>query len=134
MSSLSQVLESMDPEHSFWYQALREEALNDPYNISEIPNDWPDIISKKGLWDLYRRFCQRINIHSRFLTDAQFGRRIKAVAPITDGPRCCSFDDRVEFKERMTTYRIPPLGVARETFESLLRLSINWEIDCHAPF
>lgn len=131
---LSQVLETMDPEQSFWFQALREECLPDPHNTSEIPNAWPTIISRRGLYDLYRRYAERINLHSRWLTDAQFGRRIKAIAPIVDGPRASNHDDRVVFKERLQTYRLPPLAVARQRFESLIKFKIDWDSEDELPF
>jgi len=131
---LAQVLESMDPEQSFWFEALKSGLLIDPHNISEIPLDWPELMSKRGLWDQYRAYCQKLNIHSRFLTDAQFGRRLRAIAPIQDGPRCVDHDERVSFSDRMTTYRVPPLQVARERFESLIRYQINWDSDDETPF
>jgi hypothetical protein len=131
---VAQVLESMDAAEAFWFEALKSGRLIDPHNTSEIPLDWPELMSKRGLWDQYRAYCQRLNIHARYHTQTQLGRRLKAIAPIQDGARCIGHEERVRFSDRETTYRIPPLAVARARFESLIKYEIKWETDDETPF
>ncbi len=127
----SQVLESMEVEQQFWFHLLHEGEILDPNE--EGPNSgqqWPDVISRGGLYILYTRFCDRINVRNRLLAPTQFGRRIRELAETYGGPRKAFSVGGKRFK----TYRLPPLDIARALFEEKIKYHINWDNDDEVPF
>ncbi|WP_319405402.1 DUF5906 domain-containing protein [uncultured Desulfosarcina sp.] len=128
---LSQAIESMTPEEHFWFHLLQEGELADPQN--EGPNSdqpWPDIISRGGLYTLYCRFSERLNIRNRLLSPTQFGRRVRELVPTYGGPKKAFSIGGKRFK----TYRLPPLEIARKLFEEKIKYQINWDNDDEVPF
>lgn len=128
---LCQAVESMEPDQQFWLHILQEGGMINPDDQgASPPPSWPTLLSRNGLFTLYARFCDRLNIRNRLLSPTQFGRRIKAMVDITNGPRkALSIGG-----DRVRTYRVPPLQAAREQFEAKLKYRINWDNDDEIPF
>ncbi|WP_319404796.1 DUF5906 domain-containing protein [uncultured Desulfosarcina sp.] len=126
---LNQVLETMQPEQQFWFHCLQEGDLPDP--SEERPSEgWPNLISRDGLYLLYERFCDKINVRNRRLSHAQLQRRLQEMVDVYGGPRkAFAFGGK-----RFRTWRLPPLTTCREQFEAKLKYKINWDDDDQVPF
>lgn len=128
---LGQVIESMEPEQQWWFQLLQDGQFIHPDEQGQPSSPtWHDLVSRNGLYAMYARFCERMNIHNRLLSPTQFGRRMRSLANITNGPRKAFSMGG----DRARTYRLPMLQCCREQFDAKLTYRINWDNDDEVPF
>ena len=127
---LSQVIESMEPEQHFWFDLLKSGEMYDPEEDIRSETTWPELISRSGIYTLYCRYCERINMRNRLLTPSQFGGRFREMANTYGGPRkAFTFGGK-----RFQTYRMPPLDIARAKFEEKIKYKVAWDDDDETPF
>jgi len=126
---LSQAIETMEPEQQFWYHCLQEGNIQDPSD--ERPAEgWPSLLSRDGLFILYKKFCDRINVRNRTLSHSQLQRRLQGMVELYGGPRKAFALGGKRFR----TWRLPSLESSRKQLEIKLKYKIEWENDDEPPF
>ncbi|BBO76920.1 hypothetical protein DSCW_43370 [Desulfosarcina widdelii] len=126
---LNQAIETMQPEQVFWFYCLQEGNLQDPSD-EKPPEGWPTLVSREGLFHLYERYCDKINVRNRRLSHTQLQRRLQEMVDVYGGPRKAFTVGGKRFR----TWRLPPLEACRQQFESKLKFKIDWDDDDQVPF
>jgi hypothetical protein len=110
---LDQKLASLAPHFRWLYECLHEGALD--------YLGWPEEVSKKALYDLYRHAIAR-GRYARPIGAAQFSKALRQLMPSLGDTR-----PRVDDGARGRIFILPPLQVAREEFERWIKHKLRWD-------
>ena len=120
----TQILDTMQPHHQFWFETLRRGTLH--------PDDseWICKIQKRVLHDLYVEWCERYKI--RFIDiPSQFGKKMQNVFPDkTDSTKKETTYDNLKGKNKgIPIYIFPELFECQLKFQQVLKIGIDFDDD-----
>ncbi|MFH1933309.1 MAG: primase-helicase family protein [Pseudomonadota bacterium] len=111
---LEQIIESMTPVQSYWFDCLKAGGICDDY--------WPDDEEIDKVYDQFIRHCQDSGIRHR---DAKqlFGRKLRKICPGLEIKRPRSMTDA----NRPQHYYFPDLEQCRRDLEKAIGMAVKWE-------
>lgn len=115
---MDQIISSMRPVQKFWYELLKEGTL------SSLDSEWKGIIPSVDLYNDYIKFAEALGEKNR-PSKSQFGKELNKMCPQVKRKKL-----KAEGANARRYHQLfPSLEECRKTFESIVKMEIDWEDD-----